>query len=51
VIDYYDDPDKIVPDPINRDSLLAKPLNLSERDKQDLENFLKLLTSRSLTNL
>lgn len=48
VIDYYDDPDKIVPDPINRDSLLARPLNLSERDKEDLENFLKSLTSHSL---
>jgi len=49
VIDYYNDPDKIVPDAINRDSLLSKPLNLSEPDKQDLENFLKSLTSKSLT--
>lgn len=48
VIDYYNDPDKIVPDPVNRDSLLAKPLNLSEQDKQDLENFLRALTSKSL---
>jgi len=48
VIDYYNDPDKIVPDAINRDSLLSKPLNLSEPDKQDLENFLKSLTSKSL---
>lgn len=48
VIDYYNDPDKIVPNAVNRDSLLAKPLNLSEQDKQDLENFLRSLTSRSL---
>ncbi|RYZ32260.1 MAG: cytochrome-c peroxidase [Sphingobacteriales bacterium] len=48
VIDYYDNPDKIVPDAINRDSLLAKPLNLSERDKKDLEEFLKALTSKGL---
>jgi cytochrome c peroxidase len=48
VIDYYDNPDKFVPDAINRDSLLAKPLNLSERDKEDLEEFLRALTSKGL---
>jgi cytochrome c peroxidase len=48
VIDYYNDPDKRVPDAINRDSLLSNPLHLSERDKDDLENFLLSLTSRSL---
>lgn len=46
VIDYYDDPDKVVPHSIGRDSLLAKPLNLSEREKQDLESFLISLTDR-----
>lgn len=48
VIDYYDDPDRFVPDAINRDSLLARPLRLSEQDKVDLEAFLQRLTSRSL---
>lgn len=48
VIDYYDQPDKVVGDPVNRDTLLAKPLNLSEQDKQDIENFLRSLTSVSL---
>ncbi len=48
VIDYYDDPDKIVHDPVNRDTLLSAPLRLSEQDKQDLENFLRSLTSASL---
>ena len=48
VIDYYDNPDKIIPDPQNRDTLLSKPLNLSEQDKQDIENFLRSLTSASL---
>ncbi|MET0464082.1 MAG: cytochrome c peroxidase [Chitinophagaceae bacterium] len=48
VIEYYDNPDKLVPDAINRDSLLAKPLNLSEQDKKDLENFLLALTSKGL---
>ncbi len=46
VIDYYNDPDKIVPHSIGRDSLLSKPLNLSEQEKQDLENFLVSLTDK-----
>lgn len=46
VIDYYDNPDKFVPNSINRDSLLAKPLGLSESEKIDLENFLMALTDR-----
>ncbi|MCX2475008.1 hypothetical protein OQZ33_11760 [Pedobacter sp. MC2016-05] len=46
VIDYYNDPDKIVPNPISRDSLLAKPLNLTETEKMDLENFLISLTDK-----
>lgn len=48
VIEYYNDPDKIVPDPVNRDSLLSQSLNLSEQDKQDLEHFLRSLTGKSL---
>lgn len=46
VIDYYNDPDKIVPHPINRDSLLSKPLQLSEQEKQDLVHFLESLTGK-----
>jgi cytochrome c peroxidase len=46
VIDYYDDPDKIVPHSIGRDSLLAKPINLTEQEKTDLENFMIALTDR-----
>ncbi len=48
VIEYYNNPDKFVPDPINRDSLLSLPINLTEVDKQDLENFLRSLTSNTL---
>ena len=48
VIDYYNDPDQVVPHPEGRDSLLSEPLNLSEQDKQDLEQFLRSLTSASL---
>lgn len=44
VIDYYDNPDKFVNNSINRDTLLNKPLNLSEQEKVDLENFLNALT-------
>jgi cytochrome c peroxidase len=46
VIDYYDDPDKIVPHSIGRDSLLAKPINLTEQEKTDLENFMIALTDK-----
>lgn len=43
VIDYYDNPDHFVSDAINRDTSLAKPLGLTEREKQDLEAFLRAL--------
>ncbi len=44
VIDYYNEPDKLVPNSINRDSLLSKPLGLSENEKKDLENFMLSLS-------
>ena len=44
VIDYYDTPDKFVGNSINRDTLLSRPLGLSETEKKDLENFLLSLT-------
>lgn len=50
VIDYYDNPDKFINDPINRDSLLNKPLGLTEQEKTDLENFLKSLSDDRFTN-
>ncbi|WP_036602626.1 cytochrome-c peroxidase [Olivibacter sitiensis] len=46
VIEYYNDPDKVVPNPINRDSLLSQPLELTEQEKEDLENFLNALTDK-----
>lgn len=46
VIDYYDDPDKVVPNAINRDPLLAKPLGLTKQEKLDLESFLRALTDK-----
>lgn len=44
VIDYYNDPDKFIPNSINRDTLLKKPLGLTTREKKDLENFLLSLS-------
>ncbi len=44
VIDYYDNPYKIIPNPVNIDTLLAKPLNLTNGEKEDLEAFLLTLT-------
>lgn len=46
VIDYYDQPNKVISNSINRDTLLAKPLNLTEQEKQDLEAFLLSLTDQ-----
>lgn len=44
VIDYYNEPDKFVSNSVNRDTLLSKPLGLTEQDKKDLEAFLISLT-------
>jgi cytochrome c peroxidase len=47
VIDYYNDPSSVVPDAINRDTLLNGKLNLTQQDKEDLLAFLQTLTSAS----
>ncbi len=44
VIDYYDDPDKIVPGARGRDATMSGPLGLSEVEKADIEAFLRALT-------
>jgi cytochrome c peroxidase len=44
VIDYYNEPDKFISNSVNRDTLLAKPLGLTEQEKKDLEAFLLSLT-------
>lgn len=44
VIDYYNDPGKVVPDAINRDTILSRPLHLNEQERSDLEAFLRSLT-------
>ncbi len=50
VIDYYDTPDKFIPNAINRDTSLRKPLNLTKEEKQDLENFLLSLSDKRFSN-
>lgn len=44
VINYYNTPDKFISNSVNRDTLLAKPLGLTEQDKKDLLAFLVSLT-------
>ncbi|NCX95706.1 MAG: cytochrome-c peroxidase [Chitinophagia bacterium] len=44
VIEYYDNPLRFVPHPINADSLLAQPLHLTAAEKSDLLQFLLALT-------
>jgi len=44
VIDYYNEPDKFVSNSLNRDSLLKKPLGLTETEKKDLEAFMMSLS-------
>lgn len=46
VIDYYDNPDRIIPNSMNRDTILIRPLQLTDLEKLDLENFLISLTDR-----
>lgn len=46
VIDYYDDPKKIIPHPINVSERLKEPLHLTEQEKIDLEAFLISLSDK-----
>lgn len=50
VIDYYDEPDKFGIHSIGRDTLLQRPLGLTETEKTDLEAFLRALTDKRFTN-
>ncbi len=46
VIDYYNNPAQFVKDGINTDTLLKKPLYLTDKEKKDLVAFLKTLTDK-----
>ena len=46
VVAYYNDPVKIIKDPINIDDDLKQPLGLNEKEQKDLIAFLKTLTDK-----
>ncbi len=50
VIDFYNDTKKTVPNAINKDSLLKKPLHLTKQEKKDLKAFLVSLTDKRFKN-
>lgn len=47
VIDYYNDPFKVVPNAQNIDASLKQPLGLTDPEKKDLVAFLKTLTDKA----
>ncbi|GAB2836816.1 cytochrome c peroxidase [Ferruginibacter profundus] len=49
VVEYYNDPRKVVADPINIDESLKKPLGLTDKEKKDLVAFLKTLTDKKFS--
>lgn len=46
VIDFYNEPDRFVSQAIDRDTILARPLELSPQEKKDLVAFLAALTDK-----
>ena len=48
VVAYYSNPHDFVKQPINMDTLMVEPLNFSERQKEDLVNFLHALTDKNI---
>lgn len=46
VIDFYDQPNQVVPGAYNRDTLLNEPLQLTMAEKADLKTFLEALTDK-----
>lgn len=49
VIDFYNDPDRFVPDAINRDTSMQQPPGLTPEEKSDLKDFLLSLSDRRFT--
>ena len=46
VVEYYNNPKKVITDAINIDDDLKKPLGLTEKEKKDIIAFLKTLTDK-----
>jgi cytochrome c peroxidase len=51
VIDFYNETEKVISHPINKDSILVKPLGLTLQEKKDLEAFLLSLTDKRFSKL
>jgi cytochrome c peroxidase len=51
VIEFYNDPARIVSNAINRDNLLSGSLNLTEDEKKDLKAFMLALTDKKFEHL
>jgi cytochrome c peroxidase len=47
VVEYYNNPQKLVPDAINIDDALKIPLGLTDKEKKDIVAFLKTLTDKA----
>jgi cytochrome c peroxidase len=50
VIEYYNNPEKVIPHPVNVSDRLKKPLNLSAQEKEDLLAFLMSLSDKEVAN-
>ncbi len=48
VVEYYNNPYLIVENPINIDTLMLEPLNLSEEEQNDLVAFMESLTDKNI---
>jgi len=46
VVDYYSNTNRIVPDALNKEASLQKPIKFTDRDKKDLVAFLKTLSDK-----
>jgi cytochrome c peroxidase len=51
VVEYYNNPQKVISNAINIDDALKKPLGLTEKEKKDLVAFLKTLTDKKYSRL
>ena len=51
VVEFYNDTRKIVPNPINQDALLQKPLGLTREEMNDLVAFMRALTDDQFAHL
>ncbi|MBC7867183.1 MAG: cytochrome-c peroxidase, partial [Gloeobacteraceae cyanobacterium ES-bin-316] len=51
VIDFYNDAKKKVPNAVNKDTLLLKPLGLTKKEKADLKAFMLSLIDRQFKKI